>query len=1417
MEEATLVRFNLAEDFWIKRLKNLSVEKIKPFYPQSQITVDSSTKEVCFKLDDDISKRLLEISNGTDPSIFMLFLSSLSVLLRNYTGSNDICIATSGFINDPREEESSDTLIFLKGELTPDITVKELIDQHLKDLNQVYPHQNFDYESLLTKISDQGENKVGDLHHVGLIYSRFNRPSVFLEDLDLLFDFNLEEGSFLMNVVYKSDIYEITQINQLGRHYINLLKDSLYHSQKSISELSLFSNEDKNEIYSQVSELRNSGDYKKSVIELFEEKVVDFPNQIALVSGQEYITYYQLNKQANQLANFIRREYNVCKGDFIGVLARTTHSYILTILGILKSEAIFVPINPESPEEQNKNIIEQIRPKLIVTDSELMFTLANFYYGEMFALDIQLDQVRNSSEEVIPRTASSNNTIYTVFTSGTTGTPKGVMVQDHALANYALWLTNELSISQKDKSVLLSSISFDLGYTAVWGCLLGGATLHLIEDKIVKTPEYLTDYLVERAITFIKLTPSLFSMMNLADNVAMYEESSLRLVLLGGEKIKVEDIDSFKKYNSEIVFYNHYGPTESTIGCIAEKIAPMDFDAFERCPVIGKPIDNMSCYILNSELEPVPKGVIGELYIGGPGLAQGYLNQEELTNDKFKKSGIGHVEQRVYRSGDLARCLPNGKIEFLGRVDNQVKIDGYRVELGEIRSALNLFESIKDSYVVLKKRHNEPPILAAYVLKDDTEYDDLKEFLKTKLPVYKIPQVFISLAEFPLSPNGKIDTRALPDPSSQLSGRVKIKLPANDLERDIAEIWKEVLGKKEIGVEDNYFELGGNSLKGVIIVNKLKLLLNKFVPVTDLFEFPTIYELAQNIKQELEYKPNQLNKNGKSSSPEGLSGDALEFEIPNLEPSQYYPVSHSQKRLWIVSQFDGEKSAYNQPRVYLLEGELNIDALTRSFECLINRHEILRTSFVAQDGLPMQKIKDVDDVNFKIEFRDLSKEDNREQVLEEMIVGESKMPFNLENGPLMRVKVVKKSDKNHILFLTTHHIISDAWSMQIISKELITYYNQFITGDFNDPFSALKIQYKEYASWQKNLLGSDSGIKQKEYWLSRFQGDIPSLDLPLDFSRPKVRTTRGKTIRRKLSRKSCKGLKKIGTENNASLFMTVLATVNAFFYRYLEKDDISISAPVAGRDHSDLADQVGFYVNNLVIRTEFNGKEDSFMDILESVKVRTQEALRNQSYPYDLLVEELNLTRDLSRTPLYDVVLLVEKMDENAAEQMEGINISGYNTDHTVSWTDLRLSFIETGGEFNFIIDYNVDLFLPERIERMLNYYENLIGSIADNPDTPILECQFLDSAELDLQLNKFNHKAISIPTEETINEAFEKAVQLNKNRVAILSNHMAITYGELNERVNKLAHFIRRNGHVKPNQVACLIMDRSVELIIGI
>ncbi len=918
----------------------------------------------------------------------------------------------------------------------------------------------------------------------------------------------------------------------------------------------------------------------------------------------------------------------------------------------------------------------------------------------------------------------------------------------------------------------------------------------MLQPGAEKSPKVIADTINRHKITVIHLVPSMlntFLEYFESDKARLSQLKGLKQLFVSGEVLTINQVERFNELFSDKSLTNLYGPTEASIDVTYFDCTKVNL--YYATVPIGKPIDNTQIYILDEFRNLLPAGAVGEICLSGVGLARGYLNRPDLTAEKFISNPLMN-DERIYCTGDQGRWLADGNIEFFGRIDDQVKIRGYRIELNEIASELKKQKNVKDAVVLANIVTGKDKELIAYTT-GNAKAAELKEYLKEKLPAYMVPEHYIHLDTIPLASNGKINKKALPIPDTTV-GESAYVAPSTDTEKARVKIWAKVLDMPEenLSIKSDFFDMGGHSIKAIRLLELLHKELGVKLKLKEIFSETTVEKQAVAV----------ADKESKSYET---------IEAVTEEPD--YKLSSAQRRLWILNHFEGAQSAYNLPYVLLLEGQLNRRSLIKAFEEMASRHEILRTIFIQdKTSAPRQQIINANDYKLKLKETDLRKiTKDKESAINQLVNDESFEVFDFINGPLWRCHLIQFEEDKYILVMVHHHIVSDGWSMDVFLKEWSTLYNSYSKG-IDPELPLLKIQYKDYAAWHTNQLESDDIIPHKNYWIKQFEGEIPVLELPADKIRPAIKTFNGACLNTVVSTEVLAKLNETSKELGGTLFMGLLACVNALLYRYTNQEDIVVGSPIAGREHLDLEDQIGFYINTLALRTRFNGS-GSYDDLFQQIKEVTLNAYEHQLYPYDELVDALKLSRNVNRNPLFDVMVVLQStMDQDAELVLNGLKASKYETgEYRAAKFDVNFLFSESKDGLDLLLEYNTDVYTTEQMQRMVKHFENIMASVVREPKQSLGAIDFLTKEDKYQLLDVFNDTLIDYPKEKTLADIFEEQVLKTPDAIALRQHEETMSYRELNARANQLAAYLIEHGVSKGDNIG-LLVTRSFNMIIG-
>lgn len=1170
-------------------------------------------------------------------------------------------------------------------------------------------------------------------------------------------------STLLFTMYYKENHFQLSTVEKLAEYFLQLLQEMVKHPQKRIGELEMLTEQDKHQLIEGMNQTRVDYPHTFTVPALFEEQAQLHPDRVAVKEDGRDLTYRELNVRANQLARRLQSR-GIGREHSVGIMAERSAEMVIGILAILKAGGAYVPIDPDHPQDRIQYVLEDSRTKHVLlsrsSQADLPADMELIYIDDPTLADVSGDNLASINQP--------EDLIYIIYTSGSTGRPKGVMVT-HRNVVRLVKRTNFVKFNEGDRILQTGSLVFDASTFEIWGSLLNGLGLVLIDKTVILDAEQLEQALVRHGVTTMFLTTALF--IQLVDrNPRIF--APLRQLLVGGELMSPKHFYRAAKECAPIDISNIYGPTENTTFSTSYLMK----EEGEGTIPIGTPITNSTAYVVNNYGMLQPIGAVGELWVGGEGVARGYLNKEEMTRDKFIDSPFVTGE-RIYKTGDLVRMLPDGNLEFVGRKDHQVKIRGYRMELGEIEAQIHTHEQVTEALVVAFEEAPGQKALCAYIVADeDMTAAIMREYLAQHLPEFMVPAYFMFLERMPLTINGKIDRAKLPQPEKQERMSANYQAPTTATEKKLAKIWEELLGISPVGTEDHFFEIGGHSLKLGQLQARISAEFHVSLSFKDLFSNPFVGKLAAQID----------------------GGAEAQFEsIVPVEMKSHYCLAPAQTRMFALQQRGGVGMAYNIPLVYEVNGQLDIDRLKQALNQLVQRHEAFRTSFHWEQDKVVQKVHAAIELDVPV----MEAEGRSAGELAQAFV----RPFELDKAPLLRAAIAKLAPEHYVLMLDIHHIVFDGTSLSVFAEELAALYK-------GEQLAPITLQYKDYAEWQSARVQDEQ--EHEPYWLSVLEGDIPLLDLPTDYPRPQVQSFEGDMVRIALSAETVEGLKQLALRQGTTLYMVLLSVYNVLLSKYVDKEDVIVGCAVAARTHTDVERMMGMFVNTLPIRSYPEGGK-VFTQYLNEMKDTLLLAYEHQDYPLDSLVERLQLKRDLSRNPLFDTVFVMQNMG-NISLQAGDASFTQLPYHNGTSKFDLTLEAIEQEEELACNFEYCTKLFARTTIERLASHFEQLAMQVAQQPDSIIGELDLLTKQEREEIVNTFNNTTSDYPRHATVHSLFEEQVRLTPDRIALVAGEREFTYAELNTEANRLAHYLREQG-TKAEQPVGLFTERTPEMIIGV
>lgn len=1403
--QRTLLDEQLA--YWQHKLHDLQPLQLPTDFVRPAL-ITTQGDDYFFDIDEQLSASLHELSRQKGATLFMTLLAVFKVLLYRYSHQKDICVGTSIASRQQKELESLigffvNTLA-LRDELDPQGSFLGLLQQVKTTTLQAYEYQHVPFEKVVEAVVKDRDPGRSPLFQVMLVLaSTPHTNSLRLGELHLSHEgFQQHNAKFeitffvsdtpqglKVTVQYNTQLFNSASIARMAGHFSQLLQAVVHDPQQAIARLPMLGSMEEHDWLHRFNSCQVAYPAHKSVSELFEEQAEKTPQVTALVYEQSSLTYHQLNLRANQLAHYLQNK-GVQADTPVALCMDRSELTLIAMLGILKSGACYLPIDSDIPEERINYVLQDAGVKIMISSSSTQ--LPDLQAGVQTVL-VDDYIISSQSADNPVRKPLAHHLAYVIYTSGSTGRPKGVMIEHRSLVDYYYGLIHRIRIEECRSFALASSPATDLGNTVIYASLLSGATLHILSRESLGKAARLRNYFHQHSIDCLKIVPSHWQAL------CSEEEALLlpgKLLMFGGETLKLELVEQIRLQKSPCRIVNHYGPTETTIGKLLHEVK--DTISYDKTIPVGRPFSNTRVYVLSADMQPCPAGVAGQLYIAGDGLARGYLNNEELTAQKFIRNPFEQQESLMYATGDLVKWSADGNIYFIGRADNQVKIRGYRVEPGEIETVLEQSDQVNQAAVLTLQDGQGQNALAAYIVpRPDYDRQALLYYLQKKLPDYMIPASVMELESLPLTANGKINRKvlaALQGPASLLSEQYKA--PRNAAEAKLVEIWQEVLEIEQVGIDDNFFELGGHSLLAVRLVSAMRKGLGVEFSIGDIFDYPSVSQLAMRL-----------------SEPSGeLAGLLAPIERADPRPP-YVPLSFSQERLWFIDQLSGSVN-YHVPTVLKLNGKLDKEVLSYAMRQVIDRHEVLRTVIRQEDGTAYQEIQEA--AAWQMQEEDGSRYHDDKEGLQNHIKKLTDQPFDLSSDFMVRATLIGIQKEEHVLVVTLHHIASDGYSAPIVVRELKELY-QARLEERPAQLPVLPIQYADYALWQRTHARGEGWDKKLAYWKEKLEG-VNALQLPTDYPRPPVQSIRGAVSWFELDQSLTDDLKAIGHREGATLFMTLLAAFNVMLYRYSGQQDICVGTPIAGRQHQELEGLIGFFVNTLALRNQLEATQ-TFNELLGQIRRTTMEAYEYQEVPFEKVVDAVVKERDMSRNPLFQVMLILQNTPQAGALQLGEVEISAGEEvakAHDSTKFELTLIVTERKRGLHIAIEYSRDLFKEESIERMKGHFRELLRSIVTMPGQSIAKLQMLTREEEIQILEEFNHTQAPYPADESLIGLFEKQVLTTPHKVALRLEDGGICYGQLNERSNKLAHYLKSLA-VQEQTLIPICMERSIELVIGI
>lgn len=1379
-------KFEKDKKYWEERFQDIpEVATIPGSIKEKNDTNNPDGERKQYQIEKKDIAKIKEYCKENRISLYNFFMAVYGIYIGEIAGLDEFVIGTP-ILNRTNFKEKQAAGMFInmapfKINMDEKIGFQEFVKNIATDSMDMLKHQKYSYQALIENLRKRDKN-IPNLYNILLSYQITNAQQTegdvkyktewtfngcCAEDMDIqIYDLN-DTGSLNVAYDYKTSKYAEKDIEAIHKRILNIINQVIGTKNILLKDIDIVTVEEKEKLLVEFNNTDLEYDENIPFIKYFEEQAEKTPDEIAIVFENKKMTYRELNEKANSLA-YLLRENEVTNNTVVGILLERSFEMLISMLAVLKSGGSYIPIASDYPKDRIEYMLEDSEATIILT-SQNRRNLA-----DKKLINVKDKKIYEEHKENLENISKPEDLSYLIYTSGSTGTPKGVMLKQKNLSNFYNSMKNiieYLKDGKNHKILSITTVSFDIFAFETLMSLTSGLTVYLTSENGQKMTSEIERIIKENSVEIMQTTPSVmkFHLENLNNKDSL---KSLKYIMLAGEPLSKSLVDKIKEIVPDVTIYNGYGPSETTI------FSAVGNATNQEEVTIGTPINNTQIYILNKNKKVLPQGTRGELYISGDGVGKGYMNKEEQTNSNFIPNPFiaGKI---MYKVGDLGSFDDKGEITCYGRVDNQVKIRGLRIELQEIEKRIQSVYNIHDCVVVKKVVKGKDALCAYYVERGHVIKSVLKSVLYSKLPEYMVPQYFVKMDQLPHTPNGKVDRKALPDPVID-EKELEIVKPRNAIDKELIKIIEKMLQVDKVGINNTLIELGGDSLTAITLSTKILSKFNVQLNIKDILSNYTIKDMSDYIAK---------NK----------TEDISKIKIEKAPIQETYPLSSAQKRIYYNVKMIGEENVvYNISWAMLADEILDRDKVQKVFEKIIKRHSTLRTEFIIQDGKVVQKIKD--NVEFSIPiFKNTENEINN-------IVNKFVKPFQIDKAPLIRVELHYIDNQKTLLLLDTHHIIMDGTAL----NNLVIEFNRLYNGE---DLKNIPIQYKDYAVWEDNYNKSDSIKVQEKYWIDKFKDcEFMQLNLPYDYNMPSTRSYNGNTITNIIDEKSFRKIERYAKKMSVSPYMFFVSAFFILLYKYTGQDDINIGSPMANRNRNETKRMFGMFVNNIVLRGKI-APEETFKEFLDKIKEQLLEDLTYQPYPFDMLVKKLKIDVDTLRNPLFDVMFTYQNKQETAVK-INDKEIKVIPISNNIAKFNLSLEVQPKTHTIN--IEYRTDLFKKETIDRLFNHYINVIHFVMNNIDAKIKDVDILSEEEKNKIVYRFNNTKNDYP-EKTFSTLFEEQVEKTPNKIAVVFEDKMLTYKELNEKANSLAYFLRNKQNVKRESTVGIMVNRSLEMIVAI
>lgn len=1384
--------------FWLDRFAD--APEVVSLADRAPRTSNSFLRHTAYLPPSDVNA-LKEAARYFSGSWHEVMIAVSAVYVHRMTGSEDVVLGLpmmgrigSASLNVPAMVMN---LLPLRLTVSSSMSFSELIQQISREIRSIRRHHKYRHEELRRDLKLIGENHrlVGPqinlmpfdygLDFAGARGTTHNLSAGPVDDLSINVYDRTDGSGLRIDVDANPEVYSESDIKLHQQRILQLLQTASAGEDMLIGQMELLLPEEKEKVISKWNETAKS-EKLVSLQDMFEKQAVLTPERIALMCDDIQVNYRKLNEEANRLARLLI-EKGIGPEQFVALALPRSPEMVASMLGVLKTGAAYLPLDPEFPADRISYMLEDAKPSCIITTEEIAASLPDDLAVPELVLDQAVTQeiIKRYSPENPDVSVSLDHPAYIIYTSGSTGRPKGVVVTQKSLSNFLLSMQEAFSLGEEDRLLAVTTVAFDISALELYLPLISGAQIVIAKKETIREPQALAQMIENFDINIMQATPTLWHAL------VTSEPEKLRglRVLVGGEALPSGLLQALQDLHCSVT--NLYGPTETTIWSAAAFLE----EGLQGVPPIGKPIWNTQVYVLDNGLQPVPPGVVGELYIAGTGLARGYFHRPDLTAERFVADPYGPPGTRMYRTGDQARWRADGSLDYIGRADHQIKIRGFRIELGEIDAVLANHPHIEQASVVVREDQPGDKRLAAYVVADGAiDTAELRRYMGASLPDYMVPAAFVEMDELPLTPNGKLDRKALPAPDFSTS--VSDRSPRTPQEEILCDLFAEVLGLARVGIDDSFFELGGHSLLAARLMSRIREVMGAELGIAKLFDEPTVAGLAAHLDLAQSARP----------------------ALQRAERPEKIPLSFAQRRLWFLHCLEGPSPTYNIPVAVRLSGELDQGLLKAALYDLVCRHESLRTIFPESQGTSYQHVLDADQAHPELHVTEIAEKELSDRLAEAV-----RYSFDLAAEPAFRAELFVIGPDEYVLLLLVHHIVGDGWSLTPLTRDLGTAYAARCHGR-SPEWAPLAVQYADYALWQQELLGNEDNPNsliagQLAFWKETLKNLPDQLELPTDYSRPAEPSHDGDTIHFRIEPEFHKRLQELARANRVSLFMVLQSGLAALLTRLGAGTDIPIGSPIAGRNDDALGDLVGLFINTLVLRTDTSG-EPSFRELLDRVRKVNLAAYDNQDLPFERLVEVLNPARSRATHPLFQIMLAFQNTPDaelHLPDMESSLRINSVGSakfDLTLEISEDRLADGTPNG-MEGLLEYSTDLFKLETAQALADRLMRLLEAAESDPDKQIGNLDILAPEERSSMVTDWQSVSEKIP-HACLPEQFEKQAALRPDAIAVVYENQALNYAELNERANRLARMLISEG-VGPEQFVALALPRSLEMAVGL